>query len=349
MREVPQQSRRRASDAGRELARLGASKGGHARARALSPAERSEIARRAVRARWARFTASTRATDGDQPAGDHQDEVPRSLFQGRVSLTPVDVDCHVLSDGSRSMSRSDLLRALFDGRSLEDSVRQLRRIATVDDTVLVERAILFARPDGATVIVGYRLEVLVQLCESILCARDAALVKKKQSGLATRAEAIVRVCARNGLESLVDEASGYDRIRAGRFWQLGFQATIADEMHDWVGIVPDQFWEQLARLEGSQLVPGHPPIEWVSYAMAFVWDAVEPDVGRELRRAGRGPKFGPDHRRWVLDTGAKRLDSTMRRVIPAMTGCADIHEFRSTFAKVLLKRPVHLRSLEDVF
>ena len=46
--------RKKASSAGRELGRLGAKKGGRARARSLTPAERSEIARRAVRARWAK-------------------------------------------------------------------------------------------------------------------------------------------------------------------------------------------------------------------------------------------------------------------------------------------------------
>ena len=36
------------------LSRLGASKGGHARAAALSPRKRKEIARKAVAARWAK-------------------------------------------------------------------------------------------------------------------------------------------------------------------------------------------------------------------------------------------------------------------------------------------------------
>jgi len=44
------------SEAARALGKLGASKGGQARAKALTPSERSEIARRAVEARWARST-----------------------------------------------------------------------------------------------------------------------------------------------------------------------------------------------------------------------------------------------------------------------------------------------------
>jgi len=41
------------------LSKLGASKGGHARAAALSQARRKAIARRAVRARWAAAAAKT--------------------------------------------------------------------------------------------------------------------------------------------------------------------------------------------------------------------------------------------------------------------------------------------------
>ncbi len=42
------------SEAAKLLSRLGASKGGKARARALSPQRRKEIARNAVQARWAK-------------------------------------------------------------------------------------------------------------------------------------------------------------------------------------------------------------------------------------------------------------------------------------------------------
>lgn len=42
-----------ASDAARALSRLGASKGGKARAASLTPERRSEIARDAIRRRWA--------------------------------------------------------------------------------------------------------------------------------------------------------------------------------------------------------------------------------------------------------------------------------------------------------
>src|ERR1700693_6061376 len=53
-----------------ELSKLGAAKGGRARANVLTPAERSEIARKAVQARWAK-TGTNRATiAGEQVSSD---------------------------------------------------------------------------------------------------------------------------------------------------------------------------------------------------------------------------------------------------------------------------------------
>src|SRR5438874_2579724 len=44
-----------ASEAGKELSRLGAKKGGQARAHVLTESERKEIAQRAVKARWEKY------------------------------------------------------------------------------------------------------------------------------------------------------------------------------------------------------------------------------------------------------------------------------------------------------
>jgi hypothetical protein len=56
---------KRVSDAARALARRGASKGGRARWATLTPEQRSEAMRRAVRARWDK----KRKTDLQPPPG----------------------------------------------------------------------------------------------------------------------------------------------------------------------------------------------------------------------------------------------------------------------------------------
>ena len=338
---------KRASDAGRELGRLGATKGGRARADALSPAERSEIARRAVQTRWARAAV----VEGAKSHALREDETCRSRFRGTVDFGPAEVECHVLDRGARVLTGDQLLLALGAGDRDGNPLRQLRRIVEPLDQVLARRAISFRTSAEGELVEGYEIAVLVDLCERILTARDAGLLKKKQLRWADSAEAVVRRCSRAGVDALVDEGTGYDRIRTRQMTQLRLQALIADGIEEWVRIVPAEFWAQLARLEGRRVVPDHLPMEWSSYVLAFVYDAVEPDVGRELRRdpgdGGAAGRFMPDPGQWLLATGRRRLASRMRPVIVTMNNCADVDEFRSAFATVLVKRPIHLHLLED--
>src|SRR5690242_19447710 len=71
----------------------GRAKGGLARAQALSPAERKEIARRAAEARWG-------------------SEILTATHAGEVRLGDVSLDCAVLGDGRRVLSTRGVDRAL---------------------------------------------------------------------------------------------------------------------------------------------------------------------------------------------------------------------------------------------
>ena len=74
------------------------SKGGAARANALTPRERSEIAKRAAQSRWA----------GDLPMAD---------FEGSFSIGNTQVAAAVLRDETRIITQASYLRALGRSRS----------------------------------------------------------------------------------------------------------------------------------------------------------------------------------------------------------------------------------------
>src|ERR1043165_173609 len=71
---------------------------GEARARALSPERRAEIARQAANARW----------DGNLPIADYEGEFP-------LGGTPI--ACAVLQNGTRIITQATFLRALGRSRS----------------------------------------------------------------------------------------------------------------------------------------------------------------------------------------------------------------------------------------
>src|SRR5258707_10006355 len=89
-----------ARDAGQTLSSLGASKGGEARAKKLSPERRKEIARNAVEARWAKA--------GKAP-------IPRATHIGELRIGDLVIPCAVLEDGTRLLTQWGFYRAI--GRS----------------------------------------------------------------------------------------------------------------------------------------------------------------------------------------------------------------------------------------
>ncbi len=85
----------------------------------------------------------------------------------------------------------------------------------------------------------------------------------------------MRACARVGIIALIDEATGYQEIREKRALQAKLRAFIADQMGEWVKRFPDDFWYELARLEGIRYSQRNSPLRWGKYVMAFVYDAID--------------------------------------------------------------------------
>jgi hypothetical protein len=332
---------KKASSAARELGRLGARKGGQARARSLSPAERSEIARRAVEARWAKsgkvFAARGR---GGAPG----DEVPRSVFHGPLTIGGAEFEGHVLSDGRRVLGQEGVVLAFTGGADPSDLARVLRKLSDHERRPADLPTVRFRPTRGSGTVRGYEAATLVAAADLFLSARAAGPMKKQPARAAAVSESIVRAAATVGITGLVDEATGYARVRARQSAQWAVQATIAEDIGAWASRFPKDFWAELARLDG--VTSGQQPLGWARYVVLFVYDAIDPDVGRELRRAPDDPGFRPTVHQWLEDVGRQRIDSRMASVVSAMRACPDMDAFGAAFAKVLHKGPSHVQLLE---
>jgi hypothetical protein len=325
------------AEAARALSRLGARAGGEARARSLSPAERRQQASEAARVRWAQ---AGRRGPSHGRGGD--DELPFSMFRGTLEIGDVTFECHHLSDDRRVLTQREVVRVLTGGRDSSNIQRYLERNRFVPDDYLDGRIIEFRVPGSATIAHGYEATVLIEICDFYLELRDQGPLKRGQAALCTSAGIVVRACAKVGIIALIDEATGYQQVRERRALQLKLQAFIAEEMQEWVKMFPDEFWYELARLEGVHYSPRHRPLRWGKYVMMFVYDAIDPDVGRQLRKKNPDPHFRKNHHQWLKDFGRDRLNNQLQQVIAVMKMCDDMDDFRKAFAKVFRKGPLQL-------
>jgi len=326
--------------AAQEFARRAASKGGRARASVLTSEERKEIARRASRARWAKDA------DRDEiaPAAEQEAvideaspelEMPYSMFPGTIDIGDVTIECHVLNDARRVLSSGGVVRALRGTTSKPASLaRYLERLPTYQSGMLDDRMIHFRIPTNPTVAQGYEGTLLIEICDLYLKARDEGLLRDSQLGLAKQAEIVVRSCAKVGIEALIDEATGYQQVREKRALQIKLQAFIAEEMQEWVKTFPEEFWQELARLEGIRYSPRNRPLRWGKYVMKFVYDSIDPDLGKKLREINPNPHHRKNHHQWLKEFGRDRLHQQLGGTIAVMKTCKDMDEFRRQFASI---------------
>lgn len=329
-----------ASEAGRQLGKLGANKGGRARANVLTPSERSEIARQAVRTRWEK-AGKLKPLTSDRHPGDsstssvQRPEIPYSLMKGELPIGDFTFECHVLSDGRRVLTQREVVRVISGGRESSNLARYLERVPVFTEDYLADRVIPFRVGPG--VAHGYEATLLIEICEGYLTARAEKLLKPSQQRIAQIAEVVVRACAKVGIIALVDEATGYQELRAKQALRIKLQALIADDMQEWAKTFPEDFWIQLARLEGTRYSPRHRPLRWGRYVMMFVYDTIDEDLGRRLREINPNPRHRQNHHQWLKEFGKEKLNAQIWQTVAIMKTCEDMDQFKRRFSKVFNK------------
>lgn len=79
----------------------------------------------------------------------------------------------------------------------------------------ISRRVEFIRPGAGgsvSTTYGYDATVLIDICDSILSAKNAGDLTEKQIQYAVHADKIIRAVAKVGIVALVDEATGINMI-----------------------------------------------------------------------------------------------------------------------------------------
>jgi hypothetical protein len=320
------------SEAARKLSALGASKGGRARAASLTSEQRRDIARRAVQARWERAGRSRPQAATSEAVADDAPTVRHSAYSGTLRIGQIAMECHVLDDGRRVLLERSIVRLLSGGRERGNLLRHLRRNRLFGDTIAVSQ-VRFSAASSPGPIVGYEATELVDICELYLGARDQGLLRPSQLRLAKLSEVIVRACAKFGINTLVDEATGYHVVSAGQRRRLAIEALISEEVSDWALVLPDAFWLELARLEGTSYSPRSRPLRWARYVLLFAGPAIESLIGTELHGSDPGPQQLRRQLQRLRRHGRERVVDQLRPIVTLMAASESIRDFEDRFER----------------
>lgn len=289
--------------------------GGVARAKALSASERKAIAQQAAAKRW-------------------ENDIPRAIAasdETPLRIGDRDIDCYVLEDGTRVLSQGGFLIAL--GRDRKPNTRNpgvppMLTSAALEPYLtpeLLERAqpITFRLPSGVRAY-GYRAELLPEVCEVYLKARDAKRLAPNQRALAVQADVLIRGLATVGIIALVDEATKYQEVRTKDALTRILEAFVTKELQAWVKTFPNEFYANLFRLRGLEYPEGtvKRPQYFGQLTNNLIYDRLAPGVREELKRLTPRNEEGRAkeryHQRLTANLGYPKLREHLGSIVTLM-------------------------------
>lgn len=290
----------------------------------------------------------------DIVSSDHNRDAGRvARWQGSLSLGGERIECYVLDDGTRVIGLSSAIRSTAGDI-------QTGNIAKVANVVGLRQHLDYDAMSASFVefdIPGFSLVnargMTTEWFEQLLTAYvDAALdpevhLTPRQRDTARRCQVLQRGLIRTGLDALVDEATGYQNVRAEDALQFKLKAFIADELRGWEKTFPDGLWQEFGRLSGWSDPLKNRPQWWGKLVIWLIYDTLDEDVAHFLK-TNKPPVNVRWHQQLTENVGVRALVSRCYEVIGLAKECTDLADLRDKVAKHYSTKPFQLAFLDDM-
>jgi hypothetical protein len=310
----------------------GRAKGGVARAKNLTAAERQMIAKRGAAMRW------------------EVKNLPRAVCSSETTplrIADITLDAYVLEDGTRVLSQSGFLQALgrhkranYKNSEVPPMLRGVGLQQFINPRLLEKSQPIFFSTLSGLRASGYRAELLPDICEVYLKARDAGTLAPNQRHIAIKADILMRALATVGIIALIDEATGYQDWRAKNALAEILQQYIAKELQPWVRTFPNDFYKNLFRLRGLDF-----PKDSVKKPQYFgvltndiIYKRLAPGVLYELRRVTPRNENGRPTAKYFQSLTTNKGYPALRELLGSVGAIMDFSKDWGEFMNKLNKR-----------
>jgi hypothetical protein len=293
--------------------------------------------------------------------------LPKATHAAPLKIGESVIDCAVLEDGTRVISQSSFLKAI--GRSARPSAGQgsttLNRAVeenvgveelppflpsknlkpfVSNELMLSKNPIAYKPLTGGRIAFGYKAEILPMVCYTYIDADKAGEIHKSQSHIVRAAEIIVRAMATVGIIALIDEATGYQKVRDRQALQKILDAYLRKELAAWAKRFPNEFYEEMFRLRKWQ---------WNGLSVKrpgfvgrltndLVYERLAPSLLEELKRKNPVSETGyrkSRHHQWLSDDiGIPALAQHIHAAIALMRASDSWSSFYGLINRALPKK-----------
>lgn len=265
---------------------------------------------------------------------------PKALYKGLLPIGEGNLECAILNDAENT--RVILMTSVFKafGRVPRSNNRLINIPAFIDaqnlqpymnhDVKALIKPIEYI--DGKSTQIGYKAEILPEICDLYLKARRNGALAPKQVHLAEKAEILQSAFAKVGITALVDEATGFQKDRRHDALRLLLGKYIAEGLQKWIHTFPDSFFAELDRLYDNEPTSSRArPQYYGKFINKYVYDPIEHGYVKaeldKLNITDEGKRRARFHQ-WLTDEGRTILTRQIGKVEGIMEMCDDIEQFK---------------------
>ena len=303
----------------------------------------------------------------DKEIGNNADEGTfEASYSGTLHIGEIKITCAVLKDGSRVLSEYGIATALksrsgaskrYKKKTAETTgapfpvfVASENLIPYISDELSIGLFNPIKYKVNGRITNGFPAELLPQICDVWLKARDAEALKPQQFGRCKQAEILIRGLARVGIIALVDEATGYQYIRERNELNKILEAYISEELMQWTKRFPDEFYKQMFRLWGwpYPLTKHNGAPRGPRYAgkltKQLIYEKLPPGILEDIEKKNPSNEKGQRkhrHHQWLTDDiGNPHLEKHVSIVTTLMRISQDKRIFLKNLERAFPKGPI---------
>ena len=267
----------------------------------------------------------------------------------------IEIPCYVLEDEMRVLAQRGMIHGLDMSRGSAGGGVGVDRLAAfvggnaikpyVSKGIMdaIKKPIIFTSPHGGGDAYGYPATLLADICDAVIEARNDKALLRQQIHIAKRCEILMRGFARIGIIGLVDEATGYQEIRAKNALVKILEAYLDDELQKWTKTFTDEFYREIFKLKGWDWKEGtvKKPSVIGHYTNDIVYNRLAPGVLDELKQRNptnaQGHRLNRHHQWFTPDFGHPKLKEHLAAVIALMKAAPNWDAFQRSLQRAFPK------------
>ena len=272
----------------------------------------------------------------------------------------IEIHCYVLEGETRVLVQKDLFSSVGISRAgpriIGTKMPRFMTSKSINPFISkelrygLENPILFSAGGGTSY--GYPATILVDICNVIIDARDSNALRPSQLKIVQSCELLIRSIAKVGIIALVDEATGYQEIRAQRALATILEKFIAKELQPWTKTFPYEFYELLYKLRGWSGPDGHKRTHQVAHdTNDLIYERLAPGVLNDLRQKNptvtTGRRKNRHHQWFTPEFGHPKLKEHLAAVIALMRASANWGRFTANLNRAFPKQNETLQLMLD--